>query len=570
MAAVSSTASSVLSASAGSAASSSSSHQKGALTLVSGVSGVSGVGVSGVSVGGVSAAHLEVESSDVIKLIMQFLKENNLLTTLRALQDESQVTLNTVDNVDRFGLDILHGRWDSVLEVTSTLRLPTPSLVDLYEQIVLELAELRELDTARALLRSTAAMLSLKKDAPDRYLRLEHLLQRTYFDYADAYPAGTSKEKRRQQIAQALKKEVYVVPPSRLLALISQSLKWQQYQGLLPKGSKYDLFRGAAPTETIEEEKVPGVASKIIKFGTTGKSYPEIARFTPDGQYLVSGSSDGFVEVYDFDTGKLAKELKYQAEDDFMMHESNVLSLAFSRDSELIASGDASGKIKVWRLRTGTCIRKFLSAHSKGVTSLEFARDGTQLLSASHDHTVRIHGLKSGRTLKEFRGHTSFVHSAIYSEDNNQIISGSADGSVRVWDAKTTDCIKTYKPAGSTSSTNSAAITSISRIRGPVGGERVLICSRSPVIRCTTLDGQIMASYSLTSADVVAVASSPKAHFVYGVGDDHVLYCFGSDSSKVEHIVKLHEKEVVGVAHHPHRNIFASYSQDGTLKIWRP
>jgi hypothetical protein len=35
--------------------------------------------------------------------------------------------------------------------------------------------------------------------------------------------------------------------------------------GLLPKGSKYDLFRGAAPVETIEEEKVPASASKIIK-----------------------------------------------------------------------------------------------------------------------------------------------------------------------------------------------------------------------------------------------------------------------------------------------------------------
>ena len=34
-----------------------------------------------------------------------------------------------------------------------------------------------------------------------RYLRLEHMLQRTYFDYGEAYPGGTNKERRRQQVA---------------------------------------------------------------------------------------------------------------------------------------------------------------------------------------------------------------------------------------------------------------------------------------------------------------------------------------------------------------------------------
>eukprot|EP00983_Pelagomonas_calceolata_P036788 1134510-Pelagomonas_calceolata.AAC.2 len=53
--------------------------------------------------------------------------------------------------------------------------------------VVLEMIELRESDTARAMLRQTQVFQRMKLEDPERYMRLEHLCSRMYFDAREVY-----------------------------------------------------------------------------------------------------------------------------------------------------------------------------------------------------------------------------------------------------------------------------------------------------------------------------------------------------------------------------------------------
>ena len=505
----------------------------------------------------------------VIKIILQFCKENGLLESMKAIEQECKVSLNIVENVDTFLADIHAGRWDSVLPQIAALKLPRRKLEDLYEQVVLELIELREIDAARAVLKETPVLISLQDDDPERYSRLEKLCGKTFIHPQDLYQ-GTTRERRRSLIAQSLGAEVASVPPSRLMVLIGQALKWQQQQGLIAPGTAFDLFRGSVATVRDVEDAPVAEKDKTIRFSS--KCHAECAVFTPDGLSLITGSVDGFIEVWDPRTGRLRKDLQYQADEQLMMHETAVLAIASSSDGELIASGSHDGMIKVWRLKSGLCIRKFDGAHSQGVTSVAFSRDGSHVLSSSYDGLVRIHGIKSGKILKEFRGHASFVNHAAYLPDGLRIASASSDGTVRLWNLKSCECTSIFKPPQQDVSSDVAVLSVLSNPQMP---EELIVCTRSRTVFLMSQQGQVLRGFSAEDRDIdvghafVACVTSPKGEYLYCLGENGGLLCFLLAEGRICGRMKVVEKGSIGMIHHPYQNCIATFAQDGTLTTWK-
>lgn len=509
---------------------------------------------------------VQIDSTDVVKVVLQFLKENNLNKAFTALQEEADVGLNAVKSIEGFVKEVKQGKWDVVLPQVAGMKLPVEVMMALYEQVIKEMIEIGEKDTARALLRSTAPMTLLKSDDPARYSLLERLLMRPVFDETEAYAGGSSKSSKRAEIAESLKEELVAVPPQRLLAVIGQSMKWQQHLGLLPPGMKYDIFRAAAPSRKDTKERVTKKLSQTVRFASG--THPTAVTFSPDGQHLIAGSNDGLVEVYDFDTGKVDTNIEYQEKEEFIMLDDAVMALACSPDGDSLAAGCRDGSVSVWDIHTGRRTKLLPSPHPDSITTVCFSRDCKQLLTGSLDGLSRLHGLVSGKMLKEFRGHSSFLNDASFSPDMSMIVTASSDGSAKLWDVKSSACIRTINPPQLNAVTETVCNTASFR---PRFSNQLIICNRTSDIYLMDLKGELILRMSSKTDDLrfISATASPKGKYCYAIASDGSVWCFNMTDGKLEATLRTPEADGLGVAVHPHQNLTASFGASGVMRLWR-
>lgn len=134
---------------------------------------------------------------------------------------------------------------------------------------------------------------------------------------------------------------------------------------------------------SYDEDNWPNKLGKVIRIGEGAKVDATI--FSVDGKYLITGSSDGFIEIWDHDNGQLSMDIPYQQNEQFLMHNDPVITLTFSIDGELLASATSKGQIKVWQTFTGKKCWQFSTDKSSSITYLAFSLDGTKLISGSVD-----------------------------------------------------------------------------------------------------------------------------------------------------------------------------------------
>jgi hypothetical protein len=110
-------------------------------------------------------------------------------------------------------------------------------------------------------------------------------------------------------------------------------------------------------------------------------------------------------------------------------------SVAFSPDGRFIISGSDDNTLKLWDVEARSIVHSF-EGHAASVHSVAFSPDGRFIISGSYDKTVKLWDVAAKTLVHTFEGHTASVNSVVFSPDGRFIISGSDDNTVKLWDVK--------------------------------------------------------------------------------------------------------------------------------------
>jgi WD40 repeat protein/uncharacterized caspase-like protein len=147
--------------------------------------------------------------------------------------------------------------------------------------------------------------------------------------------------------------------------------------------------------------------------------------YSPNGRMLASGSSDKTIKLWDAASGR---ELRTLAG-----HTDHITSVAFSPNERMLASGSNDNTIKLWDVTSGKVLHT-LTGHTYAVDSVAFSPDGVKLASGSGDGTIKLWDVSSGRELRTLRGQSKGVTSVAFSPDALTLASGGIDHTVKLWD----------------------------------------------------------------------------------------------------------------------------------------
>lgn len=231
----------------------------------------------------------------------------------------------------------------------------------------------------------------------------------------------------------------------------------------------------------------------------------------PDGRRMITSSRDRTLRLWDLKVGVVLKKMEG--------HRDWVRAVAVSKDGQLIASGDLNGELIVWHGETGEQhVTQPIRAHLQArIMSLDFSADGAVLASGSSDNTTKLWITETWLPQGNRINCGSAVYCVRYSP-SSEFLAIATDKDIQIWNPIRRECITNFNAATVSPARNYSLAWTPDSTRLFSGGS-----NNDPTIREWDLSTMQQVGdpwNGHTDSDIYAIAVNPAGTLVASASDD--------------------------------------------------
>uniref|UniRef100_A0A1A9WBM8 Actin-interacting protein 1 n=1 Tax=Glossina brevipalpis TaxID=37001 RepID=A0A1A9WBM8_9MUSC len=284
-----------------------------------------------------------------------------------------------------------------------------------------------------------------------------------------------------------------------------------------------------------------------------------VAKYSPSGFYIASGDQSGKIRIWD----TVNKE--HLLKNEFQPIAGPIKDISWSQDNQrIVVAGEGRERFgHVFMAETGTSVGE-ISGQSKSINSCDFrpARP-FRIVTGSEDNTIGVFEGPPFKFKMTKQDHSRFVQAVRYSPDGKYFASAGFDGKVFLYDGNTSDLVGEFG--------NPAHKGGVYAVAWKPDGTQVLTCSGDKTCRLWNVETRELLTEFVMGSNVDDQQVSclwQGEHLLTVSLSGHITYLNVNDASKPLRVVKGHNKPITVLGLSDDRSTIYTGSHDGIVISW--